>query len=279
MRSILHIGMPKAASSSLQVGLFSQSSHHAYLGLYPMGNVAEPVSRQAPEGLAFSNDPDLQAFWKDLHHRPDTPNLLTRFEAIAERWNPQGLPLLMSHEALTSCLFSAPNLEAKARAAAQVFGDIDILLVCREPLGWLKSQYRDHPFDPRALITGPAISFDAWVQILLGDLPGFPQMLRPGSLEAMWRRHFPSVIVVDFTGLVAQVPNTVAQLAALLDQPPEMVAAQLAGTYENRGLSDADVRARRRIRGFGPYEEPDDPDLFALGPVSRALIADLVEHI
>ncbi|WP_281996156.1 hypothetical protein [Ruegeria faecimaris] len=267
--------MPKAASSSLQVGLFSRLTSHTYLGLYPMGNVTGPASQAAPEGIAFQNDADLRDFWKTLHHRPETPDMAARFAAISERWNRDSRPLLLSHEALTSCLFSTPNLKAKSHAAARAFGDVEILLVRRDALGWLSSQYRDHPFDPRAPTAGPAVSFDEWVQILLTELPCFADMLRPGSLESVWRERFDTVTVLDFAKLVALNTAEVARLAAALGQPRDLVTDLLAEAHENRGLSDADVRARRRARGFGSNPEPDDPDLFALSTSSAALLEEI----
>ena len=59
---IIHIGLPKSASTSLQLGVFNKMENLNYLGIYPVNNIGRDISRtdiEIPKVLELMND-----FWE-----------------------------------------------------------------------------------------------------------------------------------------------------------------------------------------------------------------------
>lgn len=176
MKTIFHIGYPKAASSFLQKDIFGRHPNILNLGLYPTQNIGVEVSSRDVSGdIPYLADLRIKELYTNIMQPGGLQFDLTSTKRLWERIsddyctlhkNEDKTALILSHEAATSARFSNPEITEKARRIRDVFGPIGILILVRRQQDMLISLYRDHPFDPRTLeLAANPIDFRNWLEI------------------------------------------------------------------------------------------------------------------
>ena len=162
-----HIGFPKSASTTLQKQLFDKHSQINFLGIYPTRNIGQD-SDESNKDTKYLQNKDLKGFH----------NCLTNLEGVeyqfsdVEKYFQNIKPLLsneklnmFSNERFSSVLFAHKDRAEKAKRIKQLFPDAKIVIILRKQIDIIKSQYRDHPFDPRNLYSNQkSVSIDEWVE-------------------------------------------------------------------------------------------------------------------
>lgn len=163
---LFHIGYPKAGSTSLQnwfIELHNKGELN-YRGLYPSFNTGRP--------------------W-DLHHSKPKYNNMELFapfynyilwgqplenKQLFEKHFSEGKkPYVLSHEMVTSTILNDPYLAHKAQRIKNILPEIQIFLIYRNQLDWLKSFYRNRPFFPINSADGAPLSFNEWIEALWSE--------------------------------------------------------------------------------------------------------------
>lgn len=241
-RFLFHIGMPKAASTTLQKGLFTKVPNINNFALYPTNNVAGSNVLPANSQTIYLNDQRLFEFYKSLHNKQEVGvnELRTMWDSLFQQHAKFDLTLL-SHEAMTSAFFSSIPVPEKLARIKAVFPTAEIVIVVRDQITWLHSQYTDHPFQPTNLGGGSPCSFDQWVQSFLEDpkLSTARDALDYYALVGRCNELFgqSNVTVLRLEWLKEQPDRFCSIWAQLLEVTPAFVQQSLNGVVENRGLS------------------------------------------
>lgn len=247
MNNILHLGYPKAASTSLQRQIFAAAEDHAY--------VSRVTNGASSEGQAVY---DLLS---------DTIMKGAQFRRAREALETftRGRPYIYSDERI---MFpsGATNLTPYERiaACATLFGPAHVFLVLRRPLEQLRSLY-EHYMQHQLRHTGKGVhaSIGAW----LGDAPE-TSLTRRGDMSAaihygtiveqvcerFGREHVTCVFLDDFR---REGQTIYPRLAALLGV---RAAPELSETMANRSEQNKWVR---RIRKDPDYNSEVPPALQA----------------
>lgn len=155
-----HIGYPKAGSSVLQKQFFSVHPEINFLGRYPVANTGISTKTNKPDYLENNK---LVQFHSDLVNQTHfdiktyTDFLATKFEGSSNKLD------LLSSEFITSVFFSLPDINEKLLRLKKL-GIDKIILIVRNQFDLIKSQYREHPFDPDDLVHGKPMTLDEWVK-------------------------------------------------------------------------------------------------------------------
>jgi len=250
-----HIGYPKAASSTLQRCLFNLHDEINYFGTVPTGNVGRDTPLQSQESR-YLRDEQLQQFHRSLTQADDK----TFSEAdIEEQLQKLIAPLLetnevnlLSNERFLSVFFSYPNLEAKAERLRRLVPHAQVLIVIRNQIDLITSQYRDWPFDPRDFTGGEPVSIDRWVDIALqhDDEIGFLRSLRYNKMielyEDLFGRDAMSVLCLE--QLARDVTAFAKTLSSSLQIDVSKTETLLRNAHENRGVTQKKNTYRRLKR-------------------------------
>ena len=156
-----HLGYPKAASSSLQKGVFDLHSQINYLGRIPMSNTGNSVLNSSRSQYIRSQK--LQDFHNDLLAPEVNIEELksTLADEIKNSTYPEKLSILSS-EFITSVFFNYPNIDEKVDRI-KLLGVDGVIIVIRNQAKLIESQYREHPFEPSDLVHGKSISLHDWI--------------------------------------------------------------------------------------------------------------------
>lgn len=167
MNICFHIGFPKSASTTLQKHLFDKHSQINFLGIYPTSNIGQDSSFINSKTL-FLRDKNLQIFHNRMtecegieYFNQDKDKLIKSINSLLDKNKLN----LFSNERFSSVLFAHPDRAQKAQNIKQIFPNAKILIVIRNQIDIIKSQYRDHPFDPRCLTLGKPVSIEEWIDI------------------------------------------------------------------------------------------------------------------
>jgi hypothetical protein len=256
MKILFHIGLPKAASSSLQVGL-SACADIVFLGLYPTQNVAEGLNTSSGphRKIPYLNDPRLKEFYlafglKDYSARAQY-NLYT---AICSDYADANKTLFFSYEGFTSPMFSEVTPHVKLQRLVECCGDAEFLFITRNQGDVIKSQYRDWPFD-LTIDGGKGLNLNEWClnELQRTDVMGplmwfdFQRLLEPLlSTVLLGRLH-----VLLFENFISERAQFCEDLSELLGANTDVVQSCLDGVRANRGVS-ARYNAYRKLRRIMP---------------------------
>lgn len=164
MKIWFHIGYPKAGSTTLQKQFFNPHSEINFLGVYPNSNTGidtETMDENHPYFLL----PKLQ----DLHtsltmdEEFNAEKKRKHLEQIINQTSSNEQVTILSNERITSVFFSYPDIDDELQRI-KALGIDGILMVCRNQRDIIKSQYREHPFDPEDPVHGKPMNIDEWVQ-------------------------------------------------------------------------------------------------------------------
>ncbi len=168
MSIFVHIGYPKSASSTLQKQLFQKHPNINYFGLYPTKNLGKDTSEIDREAR-FLTDKNLKLFYKELVSAPndqyDHQKALRLFKTSIEKSLDSSKTNLLSHERFSSALFGHRNIEEKAKRLKSIIPDAKIIIIIRNQLAIIKSQYRDWPFHPFDMRKGKPVTIKKWIKI------------------------------------------------------------------------------------------------------------------
>lgn len=164
---VFHVGYPKSASSTLQKHLFDRHSELNFLGLYPQGDLGNFTKEINKDSLYFQHS-ELRSFHNQL---TKLEGIEFYFSKVNETYKNVKNHLenskinVFSNEFFLSVLFAHPDRAEKAKRIKNYFPNAKIIIVIRNQIDIIKSQYRDHPFDPRNLYSNhKSVNIDQWVE-------------------------------------------------------------------------------------------------------------------
>lgn len=156
---IAHIGLPKAGSTTLQRHLFPHLSGINYIGRSPGTNVGNDLigvkdQPKNPQHELFHEQLVVASSFDKNLASEILDNIKSNFKSDR--------PTLYSSEFLTSVFFSHPNIQEKLERL-KLLGFNRVILILRKQSELIKSQYRDHPFEPSDLIHGKPVTIEEWI--------------------------------------------------------------------------------------------------------------------
>ncbi|MCS4057064.1 hypothetical protein GGP75_002407 [Salinibacter ruber] len=161
---------------------------------------------------------------------------------------------LFSNERFLSVYFSYPDLEAKACRLKRFVPNARILIVIRNQVDIITSQYRDWPFDPRNLIGGEPVSIDQWVDLALkhDDEIGFLHSLQYDKVVELYEDLFgaEAVSVFCLEQLADDVTSFAKDISSCLQIDRPQTEALLRNSHENRGVTQKRNTYRQFIRTY-----------------------------
>jgi hypothetical protein len=257
MKKLIHIGLPKAASSSLQVGL-SACDEIVFLGLYPTQNVAEEAHEVGEEQqceIPYLNDPRIREFYLAFgFEHYSSSEQLQLYQAICSDYADAKKTLFFSYEGFASPMFSEVSPEVKLQRLVACCGDAEFLIVTRNQGDVIKSQYRDWPFD-LTVKKGKGLSLDDWClnELRRTDNMGplmwfdFGRLLNPLlSITSKSCLH-----VLLFEDFIHEREQFCTSLSTLLNVDATILRSCLGGVQANRGVS-ARFNTYRKLRRLLP---------------------------
>lgn len=243
---VIHVGFPKAASTTLQKSLFSQHSELINLGLYPTKNIGLDTHNSDKDAI-YLRDDKLKSFYQNIVRLNESDYLRCdnhkNFDHISSSYLKKGhKTAVFSHEGLNSVFFANKDFQEKANRLKSYIPDAKILIVVRNQYQWLQSQYRDHPFDPRNFTNGKPMSFDDWFQTIVehNDTIKLLNNLNYYNVASCYRRLFgkEKVCVLQFETLVDSVESFSKKIALFLEVDEKETCSILCGRHENKGVSN-----------------------------------------
>jgi hypothetical protein len=240
----VHVGYPKAASSTLQKHLFQKHPEINNFGRYPTANIGRDTS-EIDTSARFLTDESLRDFYQELvvksneEYDPRRARVLFDKSISGELCSDKAN--LLSNESFLAVFFSYLNIAMKARRLQSIIPEAKIIIVIRNQLNLIASQYRDQPFDPRNFGQGKAVSLDRWIKLALRydqDI-GFMSSLRFDEIISLYGDYFGADCVnVLCMEELAQDPTSFAfYLSEFMDIDPQKSAEILKSKHENKAVS------------------------------------------
>jgi hypothetical protein len=209
--NLVHIGLPKAASTTLQNTVFSAQRKFAYIGK--------------------SHDKDLDGPLRELYSRVlrqdsldyDPDAAITLLQDVREQFAAQNRPLLASHETLSA--EGRADRRTIAERLHRLFAPAKVLIVLRRQGSMLQSQYMNYRRVPGGVRVG---SFESWLDEFYGGHQ-FPDSFRvPLNYEPVVRTYEglfgrDNVVVLPFELLPDENSVFTQRLAELLHMPQPAV--------------------------------------------------------
>lgn len=160
----IHLGRAKCGSSTLQKHLFDKHSNISYYGIYPSNNIGLDNKFTNIDNV-FLNSSDLRAFWNSIVINEIFDEEYSRklINSVFEKFPPKTDKIVLSNERLSSVFFSLPDINEKIFRLKKIFPNAKFFFIERDVIDVLKSQYRDHPFDPSDFLNGKPFNFNDWV--------------------------------------------------------------------------------------------------------------------
>ncbi len=234
--NLVHIGLPKGASTTLQDRLFAPQERFLYLGRVKNG-YRDPAVRELLERIAFPDSLDYDA--------GATAALLQslRGRAAAGATAPQR-PVLVSAESLS--VEGRTDRRLIAERLHRLFAPAKVLIVLRAQPTMLQSLYLNHLRGSGQRLVG----FAQWLEDAYGGIR-YTDMHRVGldydALVRLYEDVFgaDNVVVLPFEWIKDASSPFVPTLAALLDRPAADVRACLQANVENQRMSGRHLLALR----------------------------------
>lgn len=245
---VIHIGLHKTATTSLQHILFGKHSDLEAIGL--------PNSRHDPQLLQFRNclfgatdsefDTQLEVFSSVIQQKAGGRTIVFSEENLSTgelRSPPLSNP---PYGNVTYPYFADGITVSRAQLAdrlAKLFPNATVLVVIREQLSYLKSYFL------QMQKTGRLVEdFDSWLcdQFELPKAPEFIDMLDYQKLISIWRDAFPQgrIKVVCYETLLREPDTFYRDIATVLGLRPEDVSAAMTTEVKNTRVSNFEIFLR-----------------------------------
>jgi len=233
--NLIHIGLPKCASTTLQDRLFSPNPSFIYLGRVKNG-YRDDATRELFERITFEDS---------LDYNPDVAASL-RQSLCAKVTTPGDppRPILVSAESLS--VEGRADRRLIAERLYRLFAPAKILIVLRAQPAMLQSLYLNH-----LRASGPRImTFEQWLDQAYGGIR-FTDLHRIGLdyeiLVRIYEEMFgaDNVVVVPFEEIKDQASGFFRILAGLLAMPLAEVQVRFATNIDNQRMSGRQLLAMR----------------------------------
>ena len=258
MKVCFHIGFPKSASTTLQKHLFDRHSEINFLGIYPTGNIGQDSNAINNKTLYLINK-NLQTFHTQMtecegveYFNINKSKLIKGIYCLLDKKKLN----LFSNERFSSVLFSHPDRAQKAQNIKQIFPNAKILVVIRNQIDIIKSQYRDYPFDPRCLTLGKPVTIEEWIDISISMKNiNFFKSIKYSEIINYYIYLFGrnNVKVVLFEDLVNNLEYFSKEISVFLEINYNEVFSLLNGKRENIGVALNLNRYRQFKRRISPF--------------------------
>ncbi|WP_421877819.1 hypothetical protein [Marinoscillum sp.] len=239
MKIYFHIGYPKAGSSMLQKYFFNNHPEINYLGSIPNENTG--IVTEKPAGSHYENYPELKLFIdhlvSDAFQIENPINHI--WKKLASKTLENENVSVFSSEFVTSTFFCFPDIEEKINRIHSL-GFNGVIIVIRNQVKLIKSQYREHPFDPANLIHGKPIGIDEWVKKSNTLQYSYLESLKYDRTIDLCNRLFgeENVIVLTFKDITKPSIQGISSITEPLELDKEKSFELLNNApIENRGVS------------------------------------------
>jgi len=254
----IHIGYPKAASTTLQKQLFEKHPAILNLGVFPTGNIGNDTINYSDSNI-FINDKELQRLHYNISmlddFQYDQLNMKNLYNSIYQKYVQDLKPkrvTIISNERFVSVNFSHNDIGAKAKRLSNLFPEARIIIVIRNQIDLLISQYRDHPFDPRCFSIGKSKNIDDWISIALDNELKIIESLNYYKVIQLYEDLFPknNVGVFLFEDLVYKTDVFASKLSSFMGISLEKTKDYLKLGKQNTGVSNRYNIYRKILREF-----------------------------
>ena len=255
---VIHVGYPKSASTTLQKHLFNKHPEIYNLGLFPTANIGRD-SDYIDESCEYLSNPNLRKFYDNLvmleSVEYDNSNQEKLYENHIENLleNSEEKVTVFSNERFVSVFYAHDDLGIKAERLKEIFPDAKILFVLRSQIDLIKSQYRDHPFDPRSFAIGKPLSIDEWIQVALeAEEVHFLESLRYSDVIGYYADLFgeEDIGVFLLEDLAQNTEGFAKDVSEFLNIGAKETLSLLQEESENKGVSSHFNTYRRLKRWF-----------------------------
>ena len=277
---VIHAGLNKTGTTSLQRLLFARHPEVAFLGKYPLGKRNPAEGRYLTHGMGEFLD-DVIGFepgveWERLQqtgvaYTPDCPEMWRRqFAAHIQPFLDEERVPVWSLERL--CLGSPRVREVRALRIAQAFGPCKVVMVLREPLALVESLYFQRLKaaqlrDPATSQTGRYLSISDWLEDCWeGEQRDVLGIVDYGRTIQWFVDLFgrDNVGVFLFEDLVGQPETFLSELCAFCGIDSEQAYALMQNTRKNVRWTEESIARLRWIDRI-----PAAPYLFRKAPKAR----------
>lgn len=278
----IHVGYPKSGSTTLQKQLFSKHTEINNLGIFPTDNVGKDTDYIDYDSV-YLNNTDLQKFYHNLvmlegiqYHNSENPSLFhNKIRNLAT--NRTDKITVFSNERFVSAFYAHDDLREKANRLKELFPDGNIIFIIRNQVSLIKSQYRDHPTDPRSFAIGSPVSIDEWIEIAYeAESVNFLESLQYYDIIEYYVELFgqKNVDIFLLENLSQNTEKFATSLAAYLGIDSNEVLELLETTPENTGVSkqfNKYRRLRRHIRSTIKPSRAPEPIKMLLRKVDKTV--------
>ncbi len=254
----IHIGYPKSASTTLQKHLFNKHADINSFSSYPTKNIGVDSSEIDYSSRYLSND-DLKTFYHKLSGLATADFDHQEISALAANFKKDFSPSqcnMFSSEFLTSVFFSHKNLEEKANRLFTIFPDAKILIIVRNQLDIIRSQYKDHPFDPRNPEGGKPMSLNEFVAQLFtfNHEIKYLESLQYFETASIYEKLFgiDNISVLCMEELKHDLGGFSRKISEFLHVDPRLTEELLTDRHENKGVSSGYNTYRKIVRNYYP---------------------------
>ncbi len=234
--NLIHIGLPKCGSTTLQDRLFATHERFVYLGRIKNG-YRDAAVRELFERITFQDSLDYDA------NATAALLQLSRAKVAASAAAPQR-PVLVSAESLS--VEGRTDRRLIAERLHRLFAPARVLIILRAQPAMLQSLYLNHLRGSGQRL----VSFEQWLEGAYGGIR-FTDMHRVGlnydELVRLYEDVFgaDNVVILPFEQIKDESSPFAPTLAALLDMPAAEVRACLEANVENQRMSGRHLLALR----------------------------------
>lgn len=257
---LVHIGYAKVASTTLQKQLFNKHPSVRFMGIYPVNNIGNN-SLECDLQNPYFTDPKIKSFFELLNHSNqysfDEQKAIQLRDAIMSKYHDNSKLTVFSDERFSSVFFSFPDYKIKLKRLYKLFPDAKILIMIRNQMDIICSQYRDHPFDPRDFHNGKPVSIEKWIDLDLSNAEfSYLRSLKYDEMVYFCKNLFgvENVEVFPLEEWLYSFDDFIYRISYFMGIEQEKTFDLLKDKRENSGVSARYNRFRNIRRKISPFE-------------------------